>query len=81
MEPLRVAILSQNQLAPREFTTEENGGFRLQPAAFAKTLCLWEQYFTDQRLEPDIDGGVQAVLAYISERDATETTPAESNDL
>jgi hypothetical protein len=63
-----VALLAQGLLTPRDFLQEENGGFRLQPGAFAKTLYNWEQYQNEKQLEPELDQWVQAFLKFLTSR-------------
>jgi CRISPR-associated protein Cas1 len=64
IEPLRVPAVdrwavsgcNQGEFRPDHFREEEGGGFRLQPAAFARTLHSWETYWTNGGLERELEG-------------------------
>jgi CRISP-associated protein Cas1 len=63
IEPLRVAAVdrwvlatcNQQELAPDQFIREENGGFKLQPNAFGRTLHSWETHWVTGRHEQELD--------------------------
>jgi len=89
IEPLRVpavdrwvvAMLAQNELSTRDFRTDENGGIRLQPAAFAKTLYLWEQHNADLRLEVELDSSLRDLSKFLIARDSRPMTEPTADDL
>ena len=51
-----VSMCNQTELTPSEFIPEENGGFRLQPRSFGRTLQNWEMYWANARLDQTLDG-------------------------
>jgi CRISPR-associated protein Cas1 len=64
IEPLRVPavdrwavnVCNQAELTPDVFRLEENGGFRLLPKWFGRTLYSWESFWVNSNLEPELEG-------------------------
>lgn len=63
IEPLRVPAVDRWALSacgrqgvtPDHFRPEENGGFRLQPDRFGRTLHSWETYWVNGRLDEELN--------------------------
>lgn len=86
IEPLRVpavdrwvaAACAQGELQPQQFVKEEGGGFRLQPAAFGKTLFLWEKFWSEATGDERVRQWLDNLARFIRER--TETPSATDSE-
>lgn len=90
IEPLRVpavdrwvhTLCSRRQIEPGDLAAEENGGFRLKPAAFARTLHAWETHWVNNRLDDEFQRWTDRLAAVITAWDAPDPDPeAEVTDL
>jgi CRISPR/Cas system-associated endonuclease Cas1 len=87
IEPLRVPAVDrwviltcgQGELASEHFVREENGGFRLRPAAFAKTLSLWEKEWSDANTSVALASWISRLTGFLREHssDLTEASDGE----
>lgn len=63
IEPLRVpavdrwavAVCGRGELTPDQFRAGDDGGFRLQPKLFGRTLHSWEVFWTAAGLDAELD--------------------------
>jgi CRISPR-associated protein Cas1 len=89
IEPLRipavdrwaVAVCNQKELTPDQFRQEEDGGFRLQPRQFGRTLHSWEMYSMNAQLEKELEAWLDRLAETIRRWDNSlpgeETPPSD----
>jgi CRISP-associated protein Cas1 len=75
-----VATCGQGELSPSDFVSEESGGLRLQPAAFGRTLYLWEKHWTEQRLDTALQQWLETLARFIRDRTGPEPDEERSAD-
>jgi len=54
-------------LRPDHFRAGEDGGFRLQPGYFGRTLYVWEAYWAEAGLDRELDHWLDDLSGVIRE--------------
>jgi CRISPR-associated protein Cas1 len=86
MEPLRVPAVDrwvvrccrEKVLSPTDFVTE-NGGVRLQPGIFGRTLQSWEEHWLNTSQEAALEEWVETLSSWIRREGSTLVPPNPSD--
>lgn len=86
VEPLRVPAvdrwagpyLQRGSLTPDEFVQQEDGGFRLKPEAFGRTLKEWESHWLNEGPAEQLEQEVETLVGLIRQ---FGTNPSADTDL
>lgn len=89
IEPLRVpavdrwavAVCARGEFTPDHFTQEENGGYRLLPKHFARTIHSWETHWVKGRHEIQLEKWLDRLGDFLKTHDGGEHQPSDEHTI